>query len=134
MRNHWLAVAAAIVGSVVTVASAGEPINLKVLYAGNTGSDREKDFVSFLEEQFAKVTTIGLGSFKDADAQGHDVVIFDWTSIYPRDKDGKIDNNAGNISGPPNPQVSQSFDRPAILIGAVAGNVAHPLQLKINWL
>ena len=38
----------------------------------------------FLGEHFAKVTIVPLAGFKPEDAQDHDVVIFDWTSIYPQ--------------------------------------------------
>src|SRR5215469_14412814 len=68
-------------------------IELGVLYAGNRESDRAKDFGAFLEKHFTKVTVASLSAFKPSDVDGHDVVIFDWTSIYPRDKEGKIDNS-----------------------------------------
>src|SRR5436309_1779294 len=68
----------------------GGPIDLRVLYAGNPGSDRERDFTSFLGRHFARVGTTDYERFKEADAQGYDVVIFDWTSLYPRDQHGKV--------------------------------------------
>ncbi|HWB13140.1 MAG TPA: hypothetical protein VG826_28200 [Pirellulales bacterium] len=109
-------------------------LDLRILYAGNRESDRAKDFAAFLEEHFAKVTVAGLADFKPSDADGHDVVIFDWTSIYPRDKTGKIDNSLGSISMPQAPALPQRFSRPTVLIGAAGGQLAGSQQLKINWL
>ena len=112
--------------------AADEPIRLSVLYTGNPDSERTKDFQAFLEKHFAKVTTADFRVFKPADAKGHDVVIFDWTSIYARDKDGKLESGGG-ISQPTPPQLG-NFDRPTILIGAAGGFVTMPMRLKINWL
>ena len=114
--------------------TAAGKFELRILYAGNRESDRAKDFAAFLEEHFAKVTVAGLADFKPSDADGYDVVIFDWTSIYPRDKSGKIDQSLGNISMPKTPRLPQDFSRPTVLIGAAGGQVAGSLQLKINWL
>ena len=117
-------------------APAAEKANLKVLYAGNVDSPRAKDFTSFLEQHFVKVTPVHLGKLRDADAQGHDVVLIDWTSIYPRDKDGKISrgDQAAGISMPPAAQLSRDFDRPTVLIGAAGGQFSQGRDLKITWL
>ena len=115
-------------------ARGSEKADLKVLYAGNVDSPRAKDFTSFLEKHFAKVTAFNLGKLRDADARGYDVVLIDWTSIYPRDKDGKIDNGKQGLSMPPPIQVSRDFDRPTVLIGAAGGKFCEGRDLKINWL
>jgi hypothetical protein len=134
MPFSWLASATAILMVVNAGILAAEPMNLRVLYAGNSGSDRAKDFVSFLEKHFSKVRTVDFGKFQEADAKDYDVVLFDWTSIYPRNKEGKIDNSVGNITMPPGPRLSPEFAKPTILIGAAGGQVAGTRQLKINWL
>jgi hypothetical protein len=117
-----------------SIARADEPFPLKVLYAGNPGSDREKDFKTFLEKHFAKAGTTDYRQFKENDAKGYDVVILDWTSIYPRDKDGKIGKMLNGLNSPKPPKLTESYHRPTILIGAAGGFAAQPLQLKINWL
>jgi hypothetical protein len=134
MYLNWLATATAILMFLNGAVLAAEPINLKVLYAGNASSDRAKDFISFLEKHFAKVSSADFGKFREADAKDYDVVLFDWTSIYPRNKEGKIDNSAGNLTMPPAPSLSPAFAKPTILIGAAGGTVAGNRQLKINWL
>jgi hypothetical protein len=62
------------------------------------------------------------------------VVIFDWPSIYPRDKDGKIAPKLTSINQPKPPKLPEDFDRPAILIGAAGSSATSQLRLKINWL
>ena len=104
-----------------------------MLYAGNPGSAREKDFVSFLGEHFQEVGTAHYSKFTEADAEGYDVVLFDWTSIYPRDEDGKIKEKFDRLNSPTPPKLSEDFDRPSILIGAAGGFLAQPLHLKIDW-
>src|SRR5438874_7656468 len=133
MRGRTVAAVAAL-ALLGPAAPAADKADLKILYAGNLDSVRARDFTSFLEQHFARVTPVELGKFKEADAQGHDVVIFDWTSIYPRDKDGKINNSpqAPRIAMPPTPKLSRDFDRPTILIGAAGGQLAGSLSLKIN--
>jgi hypothetical protein len=133
MRFYWLAAAAAafLLGGAAT---AGDKIDLKVLYAGNPDSPRTKDFVTFLSKHFTKVGETNYEKFKEDEAKAYDVVIFDWTSIYPRDKDGKLAEKLTGIHTPKAPTLSETFDRPAVLIGAAGGSVAGSLGLKINWL
>ena len=116
------------------VDGAAAVIDMGQRHGGGIGVDRAKDFVSFLEKHFVKTGSADFGKFKEADANSYDVVLFDWTSIYPRDKAGKIDNSVRNISMPPAPQLSAKFAKATILIGAAGGQIAGPRQLKINWL
>jgi hypothetical protein len=88
MRARWTAVAGVAMLAFALPSWADGPINLKVLYAGNPGSDRERDFKTFLEGRFVKVATTSYEKFKETDAIGCDVVILDWTSIYARDDQG----------------------------------------------
>jgi hypothetical protein len=110
------------------------PIDLKVLYAGNPGSDRERDFKGCLEQHFARVATINYQKFRQKDAKGYDVVILDWTSIYPRDEHGTIAKTFTGLNSPTPPKLTRDFDRPTILIGAAGAQATRPLGLKINWL
>lgn len=112
---------------------ADEPVDLKVIYAGNPGSDREKEFAGFLGKHFANVGTTDYQKFREDEAKPYDVVIFDWTSIYPRDEDGKIPEKLTALNSPTAPKLSGEYDRPTILIGAAGGYVAMPLKLKLDW-
>jgi hypothetical protein len=134
MRCGLLAAVLAALAASGQPASAAEKVNLRVLYAGNPGSPRAKDFVSFLGQHFARVGATDYEKFKAEEAKGFDVVVFDWTSIYPRDEGGKIDSKAASLRSPKAPRLPPDFDRPAVLIGAADGDVAGPLRLKIDWL
>ncbi|HKI17514.1 MAG TPA: hypothetical protein VKA15_06525 [Isosphaeraceae bacterium] len=134
MRLPWLPVASLFLVVFGRPSEASEPIALKLLYAGNPDSDREHDFTTFLGKSFAKVGTADYRTFKEDDAKGNDVVILDWTSIYPRDKQGKIEKTSRGLDSPNAPKLSSTFDRPTILIGAAGGFATMQSQLKIDWL
>jgi hypothetical protein len=120
---------------IASVARAAEPIALKIFYAGHSGSEREADFVALLEKHFAKVGKGELSKFTPKQAAEYDVVILDWTSIFTSRKgDGTIDMVAPSIEMPPIPKLDEKYDRPTVLIGAVAGHFGNENKLKINWL
>ncbi len=137
MRIRVLAIAVvlALAPAVGVAAAADAPIDLKVLYAGNPGSDREKDFRAFLAGQFTGVGTIDYRRFTEKDAKGYDVVILDWTTIYARDAQGKIKQGDDmRISTPKGLTLDEGYGRPTILIGAAGATATRPLKLKIDWL
>ena len=132
---RYVLLAAALAGLAVSsqTASAAEKVNLKVLYAGNPDSPRAKDFVSFLSQHFARVGQANYETFKADEAKGFDVVVFDWTSMYPRDKDGKIAPKGANTNYSwRSTRLSPDFDRPAVLIGKVGDYLTRSLRLKID--
>jgi hypothetical protein len=136
MQCRWTVAAVAALAFLGPAAHAADKANVKVLYAGKVNSPRARDFTAFLGKHFIKVTPVDLGKLRDADAQGHDVVLIDWPSIYPRDKDGKLasgDQGPG-ISMPPAAQLSRDFDRPTILIGAAGGAFSQGRDVNITWL
>jgi len=62
MRIRGVLFGMAVASCFWVTARADEPIALKILYAGNPGSSREKDFVAFLKPSFQQVvTTVGSG-------------------------------------------------------------------------
>ena len=133
MRCSWLAALMAFV-CLGGAASSAETIQLKVLYAGKPGDARTKDYVAFLQQHFVRVGETDYEKFKPEEAKDFDVVIFDWPSIYPRDKDGKISPKFTGLNSPHPPKLLENFDRPAILIGAAGSSATNQLRLKINWL
>jgi hypothetical protein len=116
------------------VAADDKKIDVKVLYAGKPGDARTKDYVAFLRQHFVHVGEADYEKFKPNESKDFDVVIFDWPSIYPRDKDGKIAPKITHMNSPKPPNLPNDFDRPAILIGAAGSSATRQLQLKINWL
>ncbi len=114
------------------VPEARAPQPLKVLYAGNPDTDRMRDFVSFLEQHF---TTVGTCNFEELDAtkaEDFDVVVCDWTSIYPRDASGKIDWSDLQLLQP-KVTVDRNLTKPIVMIGAAAQGFSMKHQLAIDW-
>jgi hypothetical protein len=108
-----------------------ERINRKVLFAGNPGSERQRDFTALLETHFAEVGTADFTKLRDADAAGYDVVILDCDqSMMAVVQEG--DRLRDRL--PPMPRLSRDFDRPVVLIGPMGGMVAKELDLKLKWL
>jgi hypothetical protein len=137
MQRTWAGIAGAIFLSLAAPLLANEPFAVRVLYCGDPGSDREADFRSFLQQNFTKVTLRDLHEFREEDANGHDVVIFDWTDIY--DGNGKYDEKKEARLRQLHdkhqlPSLSQKFSRPAILVARTGGGISLPLKLKIDWL
>ena len=96
-----------------------EVSKFRILYAGRPGSDREKDFVSFLKKYFEVVQTGNLQTFKEADTQGFDVTLLDW--------------DWNEFKGP-RPRISESFSRPVITLGVPGGLICRRWQLKPGYL
>ena len=93
--------------------------SLKILYAGHSGTDREKDFVRFLKQHFDVVQTGNLQTFKETDTQGLDVTLLDWDA---------------NVLEGPYPKVSEGFARPVITIGVRGGLIGRGWGLKTGYL
>lgn len=96
-----------------------------VLYAGEPGEQRTRDWVTFLESHGATVRTIALGRLEERVVGDADVVIVDSPTPY---KDG------GGIELPRAPQLDLDFKKPTILMGAAGGAVLGHLGIKLNWL
>jgi hypothetical protein len=125
LRRAVVLVAAvfALQGLIVRPAAAAEPqgekIGLRILYAGQPGSDREQDFLGFLGDHFATVGTADFSKFAEAQAKDFDVVILDW--------DGK-DIRA------PLPNLSQDYARATVTVGVPGGILCSRLGLKTGYL
>jgi hypothetical protein len=113
---------------------------LRILYAGHPGSDREKDFVRFLGQHFETVKTVDLGAFaktgfKDKDAEGFDVTIFDYDGdgfkapqppVLPRFLDEAAKDSPS--------MVGLRFTRPLITVGVAGGLMCSRWSLKTGYL
>ena len=101
------------------IANAQVNRSLKILYAGRPGSDREKDFVAFLQQHFDTVRTGNLRAFTEADTQGFDVTLLDWDWNEPR---------------PYCPRLSANFARPIITLGVPGGVICSQWNLKTGYM
>jgi hypothetical protein len=100
-------------------AAAGERIKLRVLYAGHPGSDRERDFVAFLEEHFTKVGKGDLPTFKAEWADDYDVVIMDY------------DGDPFDLR---RPRLSKEYTRPTVTVGMAGALICNPVNVKTRYL
>jgi hypothetical protein len=114
--------------------------SLKILYAGHSGSNREKDFVGFLRQHFDVVQTADLkafaqSGFAEKDAEGFDVTIFDYdgdgreapqSAVRPRFPDEWPGNSRGT-TGP-------WLTRPLITVGVAGGQMCQQWKLKTGYL
>ena len=93
--------------------------NLRILYTGNPGSRREKEFIKFLTGHFTKVEAGDLAGFKESDAKGFDVIILDY--------DGKGFDA-------PRPQLSPEYARPTVTVGVAGALICGNMSLKTGYL
>ena len=98
-------------------------IRLRVLYLGEPGSAREKDFVGFLEKHFTKVGKGDLEEFKQEQANDYDVVIMDVLMT--------IKNYAIHT---PRVDVGREYGRPTMMLGAGGALICDTLSLKTGYL
>ena len=98
---------------------AGEKIDLRILYCGRVGSDREKDFSGFLSKHFREVQTRDLKRFDADAAKAFDVVILDWD---------KNDFKA------PRPTIPEGYARPTVTVGVPGAFICSRLRLKMGYL
>ena len=58
-------------------AGTSEKLDLRILYVGLPGTERQKDFVEFLSQHFRQVDTADYNTFKEEQTKDCDVAIFD---------------------------------------------------------
>jgi hypothetical protein len=122
MRHIVLALLAPVLclmGAVQAQNTPSEKINLKLLYAGQPGSEREKEFVAFLSERFAQVKTADLARFTPNDANGSDVVLFDY---------------AGDGFKAPRPRLPQDYARATVAMGVIGAFICDQQGLKTGYM
>ena len=98
---------------------AEDRVDLKILYAGHPGSEREEDFSRFLRAHFAEVAVTDLAAFREEQADGFDVAILTY------DGDG---------FKAPRPQISRGFSRPMMTVGVPGAHICGNLSLKMSYL
>jgi hypothetical protein len=91
--------------------------SLKILYVGQPGSEREKDFVALLKKHFDVVRTGNLGAFKEADTQGFDVTLMDWDV-----------NKSRRLKS----DFTESFSRPMITLAFPGALICSQARLKLS--
>jgi hypothetical protein len=95
-----------------------EKVDVKILYAGHPGSEREKDFVEFLKQHFKEVRTGDLAKFNGS-TTGFDVALLDY------DGDG---------FKAPHPALGRDYSRATVTIGVPGGMICSQLSLKTGYM
>ncbi len=98
-------------------APAGKKIDLRILYAGYPGSQREKDFVEFLGRHFREVKTGNLAKFTPAQSEGVDVTILD-----------------GLGSRSQRPSLPRNYTKPVLTVGVTGARICSQMKLKTGYL
>jgi hypothetical protein len=132
-KRFFLSLLLSIASLLVINTAYAEKIDLKILYVGYDPArpmpekvvyfsiwepaislgykTRMKDFKMYLNDRFTNVQVIDVRDYKPSISQNVDVTIFD----------------AGPVNLP------ADFDRPAILLHAMAPNIGIPIHLKFDW-
>ncbi|NQV32518.1 MAG: hypothetical protein HQ515_07480 [Phycisphaeraceae bacterium] len=118
-HSIWLACLALLVVLTGPWVCAQDKIDMKLLYAGHPGSDREKDFVGFLEKHFVHVETCDLKGFKQSQSKGFAVTLMDY------DGDG---------FKAPRPSVRREYEGSLMTVGVIGAFICGNLQLKTGYL
>jgi hypothetical protein len=96
-----------------------EKIDLRILFAGHSGSEREKEFVNFLQSYFKEVGKVDLPKFEESQAKDFDVIIMDYD---------------GRCFDAPRPKLSREYDRPTVTIAGIGALIGSSLNLKTGYL
>jgi uncharacterized lipoprotein YehR (DUF1307 family) len=96
-----------------------EKIDLRILYAGLTNTDRAKDFVDFLSKHFKQVKTTDYITFTGDEAADFDVAVIDHNGLDTR---------------APRPNVSRQYTGATITMGVPGAFICSRLSLKIGYL
>ena len=101
-------------------------IPLKILYVGLVNTERQKDFVSFLSDNFTEVKSTNLYAFKEEQTSGSDVIILDKDGIQWANRDG----------GKPlmDYSVSNQYSRPTITLGIPGAFWTDRMRLKTGYM
>ena len=102
-----------------------EEIPLRILYVGMPDTERQKDFVTFLSQNFTEVKTADLYTFREEQTKDCDVAILD--------KDGI---QWGSEGGRPlmNFKVSKQYSRPTLSLGIPGAFWTDRMRLKTGYM
>jgi hypothetical protein len=89
--------------------------NLKLLYVGDPGTARAREFTKFLKQNAATVETASRNGFKDAQADPFDVVLLDWPQSGNTDQEWKRPSPLGDRN---------AWKKPTVLLGSAGLNLA----------
>lgn len=96
-----------------------EKIDLRILYAGLSGTERAQDFTDFLSKHFKEVKTTDYTTFTGTEPFAFDVAIIDYNGLG---------------FNPPRPKISPQYSRATITLGVPGAFLCSDLDLKTGYL
>lgn len=99
-------------------------IEARILYAGDVGTARQKEFVEFLRTYFTQVDTTDIAILQARDAEKCDVLLLDAEAR-------KTGTSALDV---PRLVLPQDFSKPTVTIGVMGGLFAGSHGLKTGYL
>ena len=87
-----------------------------MLFAGDPGTERTKDFLAFLGQHFSQVRFADIKKHTRAGSAGHDVIILDSANFRTKTR-----------------EFSRDDGRPTILVGTFGGMLGMRWKLRTNW-
>ncbi len=112
--------AAATVWAAEPAGGTGVGKDMRILYVGEAGSARAKDFVDFLSQHFGTVTKEDWTTFTESRCADFDVTILDH-ALRP-------------VSGGASTPLSPEFSHPIITVGMGGALVARSSKLKTGYM
>ena len=99
-------------------------IQARILYAGNVGTARQKEFVDFLKTYFTQVSTADITKFQARDADACDVLLID----------AQAKEGGTSALDVPSLTLPDNFSKPTITIGVMGGLFASRRGLLTGYL
>ncbi len=111
---------------VVSKAEVSGKIPLKILYVGVADTERSRDFVGFLSENFTEAKFANVRTFKEEHAKDSDVIILD--------KDG-VEWGISRVDFPlTNIKFSEAYSKPTISMGIPGAFFTGEMKLKTDYM
>ncbi|MFT4511494.1 MAG: hypothetical protein ACI89X_004157 [Planctomycetota bacterium] len=118
-----------------------DPANLKVMFSDmaverthQLHRERTAAWESLLRYHFKNVTVVHGEDYRVAMSDDVDVTVFDVPPKTLTAAERGVDPDTGKPTYQSATYLPESFDRPAIMIGASAPRIGEPLGLKLDWL
>jgi hypothetical protein len=117
-------------GSAVAADDSSRMGHLRVLYVGNTGTERGRSYVKFLDEKFALVSAVDRRKFDPGSLPDVDVVVLDWSQSDIDYNSRAARNPAGWESDLKSPLGERSrWTKPTVLLGSAGHLLAAPWKV-----
>jgi len=125
-----IALALAIASPAIAADDAARTGPLRVLYVGNTNTDRGRSYATFLGEKFALVAAANRRTFDPGSLPDVDVVVLDWSQ-------GDIDHSGNSARKPSGPESDlrsplgerSRWTKPTVLLGSAGHLLAAPWKV-----